>query len=183
MASPPSAAAKQQTAPNRGVVPFLLMLLWPIIWLCTRTGKTVSGAVGAVYRAVTQEVPRKGTLYYRLGRYHRSAEGKNIQLHCAPGSSGNKPRVVEVLRPILTLRYLFTSVPAQTLVLLLMLLTCMITSSVAMQTNAYMAEQYAGTEVTNPLPPHQMFAPPYTTGQVLALGLYEGYGCSFRCTA
>jgi hypothetical protein len=123
---------------------------------------------------------QKGTKYYRLGRFHRSADGDNISLHCAPGSSGNKPRIVEVRRSIFTLRYLATSVPAKALMFLIMLLTCMMTSGVAMHTTAYLSGQHVGTGVTHVPPLHTLSAPPYTTGQLLAMGLYEGYGCSFR---
>jgi hypothetical protein len=117
--------------------------------------------------------PTDGKRFRRHGKkYHRADDGELVQLRCPAGASGNKPKVVEVLRPRCTLRYLVTAVPARTLLLLCMLLLSCVTSTLAMQANSVLTGTHiASRTLLHVLP--QDTSTPMVPAQ---------WGSSFRCS-
>lgn len=119
-----------------------------------------------------------GKHFYRLGRrgpYYRAADGEFVTLKCPPGHSGNKPRVVEVLKPRITWRYAVSALPAKAIMLMLLVLVCCFTSTAAMHTAGHLV----GTDLmahTVRLPS----APLYTAGQLHLMTLTEYVGSTFR---
>jgi hypothetical protein len=165
----------------------LLLGMQALRWLAGRAaGNIVSAlrkAAAAVSTAAVQERPYQpqgqGKLYWRTGQFHRASDGERIKLQCAPGSSGNKPRVVEVLQRQYTLRFLATAVPARALLLMLMLLTCAISTTVAMQTTG----GFASTSLVARDALRVPLSPPYTANTVLMMGLTGSTGADFRLSA
>lgn len=104
----------------------LLLLLWPLLWLFD--------AVDGFYALLVQERPYRPKRFYRLSRWHRASDGETISLRLAPGSSGNKPKVIDVHRRHLTWRFAFTALPARLVLVMLLALLFSVTHVTAMRT-------------------------------------------------
>jgi hypothetical protein len=116
----------QVTGKQQTNLRLLLLLLWPLFWLFD--------AVDGFYSLLVQERPYQPKRFYRLSRWHRAADGETISLRLAPGSSGNKPRIIDVHRRHLTWRFAFTTVPARMLLVMLLVMLFSVTQVSAMRT-------------------------------------------------
>lgn len=152
------------------VASVLLMFLWPALWL-------VHQACKAVYNAAVQPPQCTGTIYWRLGRGHRSAAGETIYLRTDARSSGRKPRIVHIQRPCFTWRYALSAVPAKVLIFLLMLAAVSVTSTQAMQTYRAVAADGTSLAVSQPLVPPL----PCSVTHLLAAGMTGQLGPTGKC--
>lgn len=116
----------QVTGKQQTNLRLLLLLLWPLLRLFD--------AVDGFYSLLVQERPYQPKRFYRLSRWHRAADGETISLRLAPGSSGNKPRIIDVHRRHLTWRFAFTTVPARMLLVMLLVVLFSVTHVSAMRT-------------------------------------------------
>jgi hypothetical protein len=151
----------------------MLLLLWPLLWLF--------GAVDSFYLNIIEPRPYQedGKIFYRLGRYHRASDGETIRLRCAPGSSGNKPRMIALHRRIFTWRFAVCTLSARTVLLLALIMFMSLSGTAAMQTAGSIGATLHSTALTANLVPPLPF-PTLTPSQMLLLGVTEQWGGTFR---
>jgi hypothetical protein len=185
--------SSQQQAGGWGRYDSLILLLCalPLLWRCNSltlllcalpmlfltAGRIASGikrACEAICAAALMCRPHQkqgeGKIYYRLGRYHRASDGDQIKLQCAPGSSGHKPKQVEVLQRQYTRGFVLTALPARALLLILMLITCTVSSTLAMQAAEYSSSNTLTSRSALGLP----LSLPFSPSSALAMGLASG---------
>jgi hypothetical protein len=148
----------------------LLLLLWPVLWLF--------GAVDSFCELVAHERPFHAKQFYRLGRFHRAADGETIRLRLAPGSSGNKPKVLALHRRHVTWQFALTTLFSRAMLLLLLTLVIGATRSMAMH-----VANHSPLSVSLSANPMQVLPLPSNThAQVLlVVRLSEVIGGTFRC--
>ena len=162
--------SSERICSSRGL---MLLLLWPLLWLF--------GAVDSFYLHVIESRPYQedGKIFYRLGRYHRASDGETIRLHCAPGSSGNKPRMIALHKRIFTWRFALCTLAARTVLLLALIMFMGLSGTAAMQTAGSIGATLHSTALTaNLVPP--LLLPTLTPSQMLLLGVTEQWGGTFR---
>jgi hypothetical protein len=169
-------APEESPTPNftaGGSKGFMLLMLLPLLWLF--------GLVDSFFQAVLEPQPYQtsGKRYFRLGRYHRASDGETIRLRCARGSSGNKPKVVDIHRRTFTWRYTLCTIPARTVLLLLLIAFFGVTSTTAMQSFSSIGSGLSSTALTANLIP-VLPMPSFNPTQALLMGLTEQFDHSFR---
>lgn len=120
--------------------------------------------------------------YYRLGRYHRSADGQQVKLAMLTdkhGSSCSKPKMIDIMSRQCSWKHMFRALPLQLLWLIMFLtvLSSVKVAAVRVYSQAALhssAVANTGVDICTPLPFH--------AGQVLAWCVAEGlHDSSFRC--
>ena len=151
----------------------MLLLLWPVLWLF--------GAVDSFCNNVMEPRPyqEQGKIFYRLGRYHRASDGETIRLRCAPGSSGNKPRMIALHRRTFTWEFVLCTLTSRAVLLLLLILFMGVSGTTAMHTASSVTASLQSSALTaNLVPP--LLLPTLTPSQMLLLGVTEQWGSTFR---
>jgi hypothetical protein len=138
---------------------WLLSLLPLLLLACV--GSTLRGyaygAMGWLYSTLLQQAPypKRGTLYYRLGRIHHSSRNffgfrRTIKVRMKEADSGkgfhSKPKIMEVKhRNPFALRFALTAVPIKLLFMTLVLALFCTTSASAMQLRTHTQLHWAST--------------------------------------
>jgi hypothetical protein len=150
-----------------------LLLLWPVMWLFSALDDF---CVNVLEPRPYQE---EGKIFYRLGRYHRASDGEQIKLRCAPGHSGNKPKMIALYRRVITWEFVRCTLTSRIALLLSLLFFFCISGTTAMQAAGHVASALHSPGLTANLLP-LLPLPTVTPSQMLLLGVAEQWGCTFR---
>lgn len=152
-AAAPSHSAPAATARHPGITSHLVWMLLSVLmltgWalqstlktiircarccqhLCLAIWNSVLSGFALLYFAASQQAPWRSTLYWRIGRDHRAADGTRIRLRSAKGHSGHKPRCVNVHTRALTWQHVRQVWSARALILLILVGAALISGAAA----------------------------------------------------